>query len=931
MSNHDKFKLKLSILICITAFALGCSTQKDNATNRSLQNLSARYNYIYNANVLLNQHQESLAQTYKDNYDELLSVYIAPADNANGANKELDEIATKAQVIINEKALSNYLDEAYILLGKANFYKGSYFTAAAYFDYTASAYKKDKKMVLQALNWKARSLMQLNDFTAATTVLDTVKLMIDSVKNEKDQSLATLAQLSIHDKNYAQAITYLESAIRESNKIESRTRWPFILAQLYEIEKKYEKSLSYYSKVENSNAPFEMYFNAKLGKIRINDNLNDYATDRKKLLLKLLKDDKNIDFTDKIYFEVAEDYLADKDDAKATEYYKQSVAKSTNNAYQKGLSYLKIADLNFKNLSNYVEAKLYYDSAAATLPITYSGYEQVAKLAENLAYLTDRYQIIGKQDTLQMLAKLPIEERNKALESMFTPKQAALSSVVDGKTKSGNELNSKFYFANNTAISKGYNDFKKRWGNRVLEDNWRQSIKSSTQLNQQNLNATINGNSSDNALLEGNTKQNSQIATYAAQIPFTAALLAQSDQQIIQAYVEIAGFYQQVIKDNVEAIKTYETLLKRYPQNNYLDAIYYSLYLAYQTSDIDKSNQYKNLVLNRFPNSVFAKTIIDPNFYAKQNALDTELKRVYNAVFTKYESKDFKGVISDANEIAARFPGNNLQAQFDYLKAIAIGRTQRVDSLLIAFNGILKSYPADALITPLVKDHIAYINANMPTFRVRNIALVDFDPTEPRFIAQQEKFTPPVGKPALVKPADSIKASPMVVAKTIDKPAEKTKVEQPKTATSLDSLNKQLSKMVKDTATVIAVKKPVVDNLFSKAESNTYYYVIAVADVSLSLSSSRFGVGQFNRGNFSGTGIKHQLLELEEDQLIYVGNFSNFEDVKNYAANITIELPKIMKVPVASYTSFYISQENFDKIKNKDTLNRYIAFFKLNY
>jgi hypothetical protein len=126
------------------------------------------------------------------------------------------------------------------------------------------------------------------------------------------------------------------------------------------------------------------------------------------------------------------------------------------------------------------------------------------------------------------------------------------------------------------------------------------------------------------------------------------------------------------------------------------------------------------------------------------------------------------------------------------------------------------------------------------------------------------------------------------------------------------------------------VAKPV-DNLFSKAESNTYYYVINVSDVTVSLSSSRFGVGQFNRGNFSGTGLKHQLQELDEDQLIYVGDFGNLVDVKEYADGITPQLPRIMKVPAAKYTGFYISKENFEKIKNRETLNRYIEFFRNNY
>ncbi|MFI5451014.1 tetratricopeptide repeat protein [Pedobacter sp. UC225_61] len=927
MNNYAKLSAKI-ILSClsITIF-IGCSTQKDNATNRSLQNLSARYNYIYNSNVLLTTYQDDLSQTYKDNYDDFLAVYIAPATSdylnpiaTTGNAKSLDEITQKAQTIISEKNFSNYIDEAYILLGKTNFYKGNYFTAVEYFDYTAKTYKRNKDVFLSAMTWKARSLMQLNNYEKAELTLDTVKATLDSVKSEKAEPLATLAQMSIYQQDYKEAIGFLEQAIKETNKIQSRTRWPYILAQLYEYNKEYDASLHNYTKVENSNAPFEMYFNAKLSKIRINDFLNAQTSNRKQQLLKLLKDDKNFDYTDQIYYEVAEDYFADKEYKKAEEYYKLSVQKSVTNQYQKGLSYLKIADLNFKNLGDYVNAKLYYDSAVTTLPKNYPGYEGILKKAENLEYLTQRYQLIANEDTLQLIARLPEQAREKKLSELFEPKKEVLStkSIDNGKVIKADDpiktqSNEKFYFSNNNAISRGFTDFKKRWGNRVLEDNWRQSVKSSAQVNQQNQSAAIGNSTNPSDIQTANADKETRIKEYTALLPLTADLMVKSDQRIVDAYFEIAGFYQQVLQDEEEAIKVYEELLARYPQNNHLDAIYYSLYLGYAKADQANSALYKNKVLAQYPNSVYAKTILDPNFSAKQNALDLEVNKIYNTVFGRYEQKDFPAVIAAVNETNQRFPGNALQAQYDYLKAIAIGRTQNVDSLLLAFNTIISKYPDDKLINPLVLDHINYINANLPAFKARKIALIDFDPTEPHFISQGENSAV-VNKPALiVTRSEPAEVKPVVPAPT---PVVTPTPNTPISAKSQEVKNEP-------------VVKPV-DNFFSKAESDLYYYVISVNDMSLSVSSSRFGIGQFNRGNYAGTGLKHQLLELDEDQLIFVGNFTSLNEVRVYAESITPQLAKIMKVPVTTYKGFYISKENFDKIKNRELLNRYIEFFKNN-
>lgn len=911
------------------ALLYACSTQKDTAANRRLQNLSARYNYIYNANVLLNNYQENLSQTYKDNYEQILNVYIAPPSidyisgtGTAGDSKELADISLKAQTIVSEKNFSNYIDEAYILLGKTNFYKGNYYNAAEYFDYVERAYKKNKKVYLNALNWKARTYMQLQNDKMALRLLDSIKVTLDSVKRGKANPLATLAQMSIHQHDYKKAIEYLEKAVKASSDIQSRTRWPYILGQLYEYDKNYDASLKNYTKVEHSNASFEMYFNARLSKIRVNDLINQQTANRKKQLLKLIKDDKNLDFTDQIYYEVAEDYYEDGDFAKAEEFYKLSAKESTINQNQKGLSYLKLADLNFKDKSDYVTAKMYYDSALNTLPKNYSRYEQISKKAQNLTYLSDRYQIISRQDSLQFIAKLASPEREQKIAQLFEPKIAPI--VVTAKGASQNDLpaatangnkNNTFYFSSQPAISRGFTDFKKKWGNRVVENNWRQSVKSSSQLSQQNqTNSIANANAIANNQPDAYTKDQLaiQIQAYTNLLPLTPTQLAQSNQQIIDAYLEIGSFYQQVLEDQQESTKVYEILLKRFPKNNNLETIYYSLYLGYQTIDKSKSDYFKNLILTNYPSSSYAKTILDPLYSTKQSALDLAINKLYDEIFSIYEKKDYAAVIRAVNEANQRFPGNSLQIQYDYLKAIAIGKTEKLDSLVNAFQKITTKYPADSLITPLIKDHLAYINANLNIFTPRKIALLDFDETEPKFVAQQ--------------------ATQNVVANLIPvQVPQQTVASQPPTVTPTPHVvNQQVPTITNTTPTVVpnAIKT---DGLFTTAESKNYYFVIDVASTQISVSSSRFGIGQFNRGNYAGSNLKHQLLDLPENQLIYVEHFENLGEVSAYTAEIKAQLTKIMKVPANLYKSFFISKENFDKIKDSATLNRYLEFFKTNY
>ena len=182
--------------------------------------------------------------------------------------------------------------------------------------------------------------------------------------------------------------------------------------------------------------------------------------------------------------------------------------------------------------------------------------------------------------------------------------------------------------------------------------------------------------------------------------------------------------------------------------------------------------------------------------------------------------------------------------------------------------------------------------------------------------AKNKAVAPPATQPAVIVP---LAVNP-VPAQTVKKDTTLTAVK----TTSVDS-----------TANNIAAVKPVkvaVPSIFSMADSTNYYFVINVSSTSANLSSSRFGVGQFNRANYTGSTIKHQLRYVgDNNQLIYVGKFNNLHQVKDYARSIVPLLPEIMKVPKDKYSFFIVTQENLDKLKNKTLLDSYVDYYQNNY
>jgi tetratricopeptide (TPR) repeat protein len=924
LKNLRRSGLKWLIFYVGSFFLVACSTPKDTATSRAMQNLTARYNYIYNANIILNNYEEETSNSYIDNYSDVLPVYTDPEKFSSETvlhppvnDRALDAIVKKSRAIIADKAFSNYIDDAYLLLGKAYYLKTNYFVAEEYFDYTAKTYTKDMNVLVTAQNWKARSLMQLNNMEDAAIILDTVYDNLALIRKNKAEPMATIAQSYIYQNRYNDAIPILENAVKESSLQRNRIRWTYILAQLYERQKKYQQALALYTKVQKSNAGFELYFNANLNRIKVNGILNGEHLNRKKQLLALLKDDKNLDYHDQIYYQIAEDYAEENNITEAEKYYKLSIYNSTKNNYQKGLSYLRMADVNFNKHKDFLKAKSYYDSTVNTLPTNYPGYIQILKKSQNLEYITNRYNAIAYQDTLQMLAKLPEADRMAKIKKLTAINPVSANTTVfrndlfpdtQRRNKDTGVQTSSFYFSNPAALSKGLSDFQTKWGSRKSEDNWRQSIKSSSQTTNESIAKIENEGyplhqiGAEKIIADKDTSGKH----YLAAIPLTSGAITASNGKIIDAYYEIANFYQHELDDQQEAIRIYQLILNRFPDNNHLGSIYYSLYLCTQKSDPANAVKYKALILDKFPASIYAKTILDPNYSMKQSDLEAAGIKKYNQVFELYEGKAFPAVITEVNTTVQQYPAGLINPQLSYLRAIAIGRTQQIDSLTAAFKAITKLYPDDQLIVPLVKDHLVYIAAHQDEFRKRRVALPDFDPAEPRFLTSApvaEKVVPVAAEPDLQPVAQPVREEEKLAA-IVKQPA-----------------------ITKETPDPVPLK----DKIFSTDVSKVYYFVIDVADASLTLSSSRFGIGQFNRGNFPGAGLRHQLTEFDNDQLIYVGNFLSFADVKSYADGITPQLKQIMKVPAGIYSSFIISKENFEKLQSKELVTKYLDFYKNNY
>ena len=900
-SKADQLKFVLSptyfisLLCSLLLLTSGCSFQKETVANKGMQNLTAKYNVLYNAKILLDESKANIENAHFDDYSQILSVYQEPSvSSAKSEISILDSVINKANGIVIEKAYSNYVDDAYFLIARANYLKANFFDASEFFDYVHKTYPEEKEHRQASLVGKARAQLQLQNMQEAATALDSALKYIRVEKKSVADIYATAAQLSIFKEDDTTAIKLLKKALATKANKRNKIRWRYILAQLQEKIGQEDAAYINYKSVTGSNAPFEMAFNANVNMISIEDRQEGAISNSGKRLQSLLKSDKNKDFADQIYYRIAESYRSKNRLADALSNYNLAIKSSTKNQNQKGLAYLRIGDLYF-SASDYSKAKLYYDSTLSTLSPSYPLYERIKTKSANLDFLASRLKTISTEETLQALAKLPEQERLQRLANIERPFD--LSNTANHLNPGANEnipnktAGGKFYFDNSAAMSQGFSDFKVRWGNRKLEDNWRLSNKAALSL-VSSLDNSDPDSFGPTEPVAGNKVGN---ASSPGDIPLTAEQLERSNKRILNAMYDIANFYKDDLKDQNEAIKTFESLLERFPQGDHMPAVYYNLYRLYLNSSPDRADRYKRLLVTQFRETPFAKAILDPDFNKKTDAQTAAFNEQYNEAFNLYMQKKYPQAIEIALNLERQFKSSPLGPQLAYLYALALGKTQKLPEFENALNSIIKNFPEDKLVVPLVGQHLEYIRQNRDQLMSRPTALIDFDPSafleDPQMLSHDNVEN--TNLPNTVGPSASVTNQTTVES-----------VPEGETTTSSTSI-------------------------FSLPETAEYYFVINVLDSRINLNSSRFGIGQFNRTNYKGESIKHQLKIIgNSNQLILVGPLAELSAAKEYESRILGRITEMMKIPVEKYNTFVISKDGLEKLTDSVMINAYLEFYK---
>jgi tetratricopeptide (TPR) repeat protein len=766
-TNTFKHIFSLGFLL----FLVACSTRKDTFLARKSHALSTKYNILYNGQIGLDKGVNGIKANSKDNFWKRLPIErmqmeedISPDGKPKNADFELAETkATKAiqkhSMNIGGRERNSQIDEAYLLLGKSRYYDQRFVPALDAFNYILYKYPNSSR-IYEAKIWREKTNMRLgND----ALVIKNMTKMLKEKKLKKQvfadaNALLSEAFLNLEEKD--SALAKLKIAEKYTKVKAERARYRFILGQLYEELGKKDSAIYSYESVIAMNRKSERKYviQAYAKKAQLFDYKTGDTTAFLKTYNKLIADRENRPFLDVIYREKAVFYDKNNKQKTALNFYNASLKKATTDQYLIASNYRDLGNMYFKNADYPVAAK-YYDSTLVKLDNKTREFIHIQKTRKDLdeviqleataktndsilhvvalsetdrvLYFENYIDKLKKEDEAKRILEEKLKKKQENIErnTMTASIDPASPNQEPGKPAkksslapptmasiSGQQSSSVFYFYNPTTIAFGKLEFKKIWGDRSSNGNWRVSANKTDFAVNDSIGA-------DKAKLEDKLAADKPVEKYTTdyylkQLPTKQTAIDSIAKERNFAYYQLGIIYKEKFKEYQLASAKLEQLLKNNPEEKFILPTLYNLYKIYQITDAAKAEEMKNRISAQYPNSRYAQIINNTNSVAVDNESP---EKVYNKWYKLYQEEQYTVVLAKIDDLINQFSGDEIVPKFELLKATTLGKLRGLTAYKNALQELADNYPN----SEEGKKAVEILTTQIPFLEEKNFSTVD--------------------------------------------------------------------------------------------------------------------------------------------------------------------------------------------------------------
>lgn len=702
-------------LLLFSALLSACSSERNTWTSKAFHNTTAHYNGYWYAKEELKKIEAAIKEGHVDDYNRVLRVFPT-FDSTLGTTfeKELAEAVKMASIAIQRHPNSKWVDDAYIQVGKARFYSMDFGNAIQTFKYTNKISKNADTKHSAIINL-IRVYIEHGEFNNAQAAIDHLLKQDLNKENKKRLFLERAYYYQLQDDldNMVRNLTQASPMLKKSD---SRGRVFFIIGQVYQRLGFEAEAFNFYKRCLATNPEYEVEFYARLYMAQVTEiSKNKDINSARKSFRKLLKDKKNKEFKDKIYYEWGVFEFKQNKIAEAIEKYNQSVREGNNKKID-GEAYLRLGEIYYDTLKDYELSQAYYDSAINSLPNDYENYEQIKARQQILNEFVQQLKTIQWQDSLLHLARLDsadlmamvdsvVTERLKQEEELKKKTRNRISiatndnsNLFDSDDGGSQNEDATWYFGNPTTMGIGQAEFVRVWGNIALADDWRRSQREQARANV--------AQSSDGGSLEAGNQSTEQGEAGAEEADPVAIEFSKLDQEIPRteeakqaaltkiedAYFKLGGIYHFKLLESNNAVSTYQTLLRRFPETAYEPEVLYTLYIILKETDSLKAADYASMLLQKHPKSTFAKILINPDYLQESNLAAEKQKSLYKKAYAFFEEEEYDSALATISDGYA-LGETDFIPNLKLLEILITGKTEDISQYQYELDEFSKNYP----------------------------------------------------------------------------------------------------------------------------------------------------------------------------------------------------------------------------------------------
>ena len=666
--------------------------------------MTTKYNYLYNGNNLLNQGKAEINENVFDNYWEILPIEKTQIteDKINLKLKKEQSASLfvqsekKAVLAIQKHAMNiagkeknPQMDEAYFLLGESRYYDQRFIPSLEAFNYILFKYPTSE-LVNKAKIWREKINAKQNYNQLAIENLKEIESR-GRLSNEEIVELnAVLAQAYLNSKKIDSAVIRLETASEKTQDLNSKSRYLFILGQLYKNLDKLDSSTMVYNRVIklHRKIPREYYVYSFVEKSK---NFLDKSLAMSELI-ELETDIENSGYLNIIFHQIANLYLEINNDSLAIKYYNKSLRNPAKDNLVNLKNYNTLGDYFFDK-NEYLISAAYYDSTLAQINNNKKLFRKITKRRESLDEVIYYELSVKTNDSIIRLVKMSEEERVAYFKDYIEEQKKKLNeekeivnsknenSFVSAKNNNISNENALFYFYNPTVLAYGKNEFKKLWGDKQLTDNWRNG-KTTTAIKPLMSIGKENSKTNKTQNLEG----------YLKSIPSSSSSIDSIYKQLDYSYFQLASIYSaKFLEYGLSNNKIRNIDFNR----NKLEFVLSAKYLNYKNclilGQLDEADSIKSDIILNFPGSKYAEILNNPEAYASSDI--DNISELYGALFQDFKNQDYVKVIIGLEKLISTFETHPLAPKMQLLKASAIARIEGFENYKKALEFIAKNYP----------------------------------------------------------------------------------------------------------------------------------------------------------------------------------------------------------------------------------------------